>query len=163
MSKLSLNFHYARSLKPAFASTNLPKLLDSLILTIEIPNNITFRIDVQDGFPEVFIDSAFMARVFTNLITNAIKVMPEGGNLQIKMSNTEKEGIVSVEDTGVGISEENLQKLFKPFFTTKSKGTRLGLAICKRLVEAHGGSITVGSSVGKGSKFIITLPLRKRV
>jgi signal transduction histidine kinase len=63
----------------------------------------------------------------------------------------------------VGISEENLQKLFKPFFTTKSKGTGLGLAICKRLVEAHGGSIIVESSVGKGSKFIITLPLRKRV
>lgn len=63
----------------------------------------------------------------------------------------------------MGISEENLQKLFKPFFTTKSKGTGLGLAICKRLVEAHGGSIIVESSVGKGSKFIITLPLRKRV
>lgn len=63
----------------------------------------------------------------------------------------------------MGISEENLQKLFKPFFTTKSKGTGLGLAICKRLVEAHGGSIIVESSVGKGSKFIIILPLRKRV
>ncbi|MGD0329262.1 MAG: ATP-binding protein [Nitrososphaeria archaeon] len=151
---------YARSLKPAFAPTNLLELLNSLILTIEIPNNITFKIEVQDGFPEVFVDSAFMARVFTNLITNAIQAMPEGGHLQIKMSKTEKEGIVSVEDTGVGISEENLQKLFKPFFTTKSKGTGLGLAICKRLIEAHGGRITVESSVGKGSKFTITFPLQ---
>lgn len=153
---------YARTLKPAFTSTNLPKLLDSLILTIEVPNNITFTMEVQDGFPEVSVDSAFMARVFTNLIMNAIQAMPKGGNLQIKMSKTEKEGIVSVEDTGIGISEENIQKLFKPFFTTKAKGTGLGLAICKRLVEAQSGSITVESDVGKGSKFTIKIPLQKR-
>jgi signal transduction histidine kinase len=68
---------------------------------------------------------------------------------------------MSVADTGVGITKENLDKLFTPLFTTKAKGQGFGLAVCKRLVEAHGGKINAESEISKGTKFIITLPLTK--
>ena len=71
--------------------------------------------------------------------------------------------LVMVEDTGVGISDENLSKLFTPLFTTKAKGQGFGLPVCKRMVEAHDGNITVESKVGKGSTFTIKIPLRKEV
>ena len=70
---------------------------------------------------------------------------------------------ISFEDTGVGIPEETLQKLFSPLFTTKAQGMGFGLAICKRIVEAHGGSITVKTAVNKGTTFTITLPVKPEV
>ena len=100
-----------------------------------------------------------MRRVFTNLFTNAVQAMPDGGRLTITASKTEEEALISVQDTGVGISEENMGKLFQPLFTTKSKGQGFGLPVCKRIVEAHGGKITVESKVGKGSTFTVKIPL----
>jgi signal transduction histidine kinase len=85
--------------------------------------------------------------------------MPEGGTLNISISKREGSASVDVTDTGVGIPEENLAKLFQPLFTTKSKGQGLGLPVCKRLVEAHGGSIKVKSKVGEGTTFTVNLPL----
>jgi len=82
-------------------------------------------------------------RFLANLITNAIESMPKGGNLEINARDRGEWVTIEVKDTGVGIPEEHLGKLFTPLFTTKSKGSGLGLAICKRIVEAHGGKIRV--------------------
>jgi two-component system sensor histidine kinase HydH len=87
--------------------------------------------------------------------------MPSGGRLTIRASKSEYTALISVEDTGIGIPEENLSKIFQPLFTTKPKGQGLGLSVCKRLVEAHGGSITVKSEVGRGTTFTIEIPLEK--
>jgi two-component system sensor histidine kinase HydH len=107
------------------------------------------------------IDPAVMRRVFTNLIMNAIQAMPNGGELGIDLYGTDEFLFVAFKDTGVGIPEENMGKLFNPFFTTKAKGQGLGLPVCKRLVEAHDGRITVESKPGEGSTFTVELPIVK--
>jgi signal transduction histidine kinase len=89
--------------------------------------------------------------------------MPESGTLSVEATRENGMAFISVEDTGSGIPEENRNKIFKPLFTTKSKGQGFGLSVCKRLVEAHdGGSITFESEVGKGSKFTVKVPIKIR-
>jgi len=88
--------------------------------------------------------------------------MPEGGKLTISASKKDESVSVNVKDTGTGISIKDIDKLFKPYPTTKPGGTGLGLVICKRLVETHGGTITVKSEVEKGSTFTIKIPLGRR-
>jgi signal transduction histidine kinase len=85
--------------------------------------------------------------------------MPGGGTLTIIANTDDDKVIIAVSDTGTGVSEEHKAKLFEPLFTTKARGIGLGLAVCKNLVEANGGSIGVESEVGKGSTFTIIFPV----
>ena len=102
-----------------------------------------------------------------NIVLNAIQAMPEGGNLRIATSlgqevvirDTAEFVTIRFEDTGCGISHENLDDLFNPFFTTKNGGTGLGLSISRRIIEEHKGHIRVESKEGKGTIFTIGLPL----
>jgi signal transduction histidine kinase len=84
--------------------------------------------------------------------------MPDGGKLEIKASKKAEDVFISVKDTGVGIRKEDLSKLFQPLFTTKSKGQGFGLLVCKRIVDAHGGVITVKSKVGEGTTVTVIIP-----
>ncbi|MBD3172519.1 GHKL domain-containing protein [Candidatus Bathyarchaeota archaeon] len=93
-----------------------------------------------------------------NLLTNAVQAMPEGGELTVSGSKEGNSSIITISDKGVGISEENMGKLFTPLFTTKAKGTGLGLAVCNRIVDAHNGNIFVESDEGVGTTFKIILP-----
>ena len=111
---------------------------------------------------KTLIDPTIMMRVLTNLAKNAFQAMPEGGKLTISASKKDESVSVNVKDTGTGISIKDIDKLFKPYTTTKPGGTGLGLVICKRLVETHGGTITVKSEVEKGSTFTIKIPLGRR-
>jgi signal transduction histidine kinase len=101
-----------------------------------------------------------LKQVFMNLLLNAVDAMPDGGKLTLRTVYDETTCAihVTVIDTGKGIDTAVLSKIFQPFFTTKSKGTGLGLAISKRLIEDHGGKISIESSKGKGSTFVISLP-----
>jgi len=92
-------------------------------------------------------------------VTNSVQAMPKGGKLFIK-SQVNRDGYVSisVEDTGVGIPEKIKPKIFTPLFTTKPRGQGFGLAVCKRVIEAHGGTISFESQEGKGAKFTIQFP-----
>ena len=109
------------------------------------------------------MDKYFIKRLLINLITNAIQAMPDGGTLTIKATHENGMALISVGDTGLGIPEEVRDVIFKPLFTTKSKGQGFGLPVCKRLVEAHnGGSISFESEVGKGSKFTVKVPIKVR-
>ena len=98
-----------------------------------------------------------LRRVLVNLVLNAVQAMPKGGELTINTTKAHDSALITIQDTGAGIPAENLEKIFNPFFTTKAQGQGLGLAICKRLVEAQGGEITVTSDVGKGSTFTVKL------
>ena len=98
-----------------------------------------------------------------NLVSNGIQAMPNGGRVTIVATHDRDYVTISVEDSGVGIPEENLGKLFNPFFTTKTRGQGLGLAVCKRLVEAQKGTITVKSELGRGSTFMIKIPISSKV
>jgi len=95
-----------------------------------------------------------------NLVTNALQAMPQGGEINISSEVKDKNIEVKIKDTGVGIPPKNLEKLFTPLFTTKSKGIGLGLSNVKNIVEKHGGTIQVQSEEGKGTTFTIQLPLR---
>jgi PAS domain S-box-containing protein len=143
--------------------TDVGRLINDTIATSDIPSNIIVSIDILKTFPHVKVDSAILRRVLTNLITNAVQAMPNGGKLNVKVSKKTNPQIlvVSVKDTGMGIPPEDRPKMFMPLFTTKSKGQGFGLPVCKRLLEAQGGTISFNSQVGKGSKFTITIPLTR--
>ena len=112
-------------------------------------------------------DGEQIGRVFTNIISNAIQAMSgpgaaKPGELDIDTGADGDSVWVRFKDTGCGISEENIQKIFEPLFTTKPKGIGLGLAISKRLVEQNGGAIEVASRVGEGATFTVKIPAEKR-
>jgi PAS domain S-box-containing protein len=137
----------------------LKELVGAVLASVAIPANIKAQIQVDDSFPQVKADLHLLKRVLFNLVTNAVQAMPDGGNLNLN-SQISHEGQVSVtvEDTGVGIPEEIKPQIFTPLFTTKPRGQGFGLAVCKRVIEAHGGTINFESQIGKGAKFTIQFP-----
>jgi signal transduction histidine kinase len=129
---------------------------------VDFPKNVQL-IDLTKSTPTIKIDVDKMKRVFINLIKNAIDAMPNGGKLIVTSEKMNDKVKIAFADTGQGISEENQKRLFGPLFTTKAKGMGLGLAICKRIVEAHGGRISADSIVDKGTTFIITIPVKPQL
>jgi signal transduction histidine kinase len=111
-----------------------------------VPENIEVVSQLDEALPAILADPDQLRQVLGNIILNAVQAMTEGGRLVVK-SEAPSPGWVAVSftDTGVGIPEENLEKIFEPLFTTKAKGIGLGLALVKVLVEGHGGSIEVES------------------
>ncbi len=154
---------YARPIELNLVETNLYQLIQDTLSTMTIPQNVGVSITKEDRFPLLIVDPALMKRVFSNLITNALQAMPDGGRLTIRLSKQEKRGLVSIQDTGRGIALKNRNKIFQPLFTTKAKGQGFGLPVCKRLVEVHEGSIHVKSRVGQGSTFTVEIPLKGRL
>ncbi|HYA22354.1 MAG TPA: ATP-binding protein [Thermoproteota archaeon] len=154
-----------RPVKVQAVETDIRSLLDETLATVLIPKNviITKQIANDLGTAKLFADRNLMKRAFTNLVTNAFQAMPKGGRLSIRASKKGETLVVSFSDTGVGISKENLIKLFRDRFTTRDQGHGLGLAICKRVVEAHGGDISVESETGKGTTVTVEIPLKKRL
>jgi len=154
---------FVKPLNPKIEETDLHKLVEDTFLNNAIPKNIKVIISIEEDLSQLVVDRHLIKRVLINLITNAVQAMPNGGTLTVKATHKDEMTFISVEDTGLGIPEENRNKIFKPLFTTKSKGQGFGLPVCKRLVEAHkGGSITFDSEVGKGSKFTIKIPSKAR-
>ncbi|MEM2144786.1 MAG: PAS domain S-box protein [Candidatus Jordarchaeaceae archaeon] len=152
---------YSREIRLELTETQLNQVLKGTLDMAKIPGNIRL-VDLTTDKPRIVVDVEKMQRVFLNIIQNAIDAMPEGGELTIKSWEENGDVEISFTDTGTGISKENMEKIFRPLFTTKSKGIGLGLPICKRIVEAHGGSISVKSVEGKGTTFTITLPTKPK-
>jgi PAS domain S-box-containing protein len=127
-------------------------------------HNIT--LDIPDKIPDADVDARRIEQVLYNLVENAVKYSPAGSRVQVFSRQENKDLVIGVRDDGVGIAPEDQEKLFEPFARLKesgSSGIGLGLVVCKRLVEAHGGRIWVESQPGKGSTFLFTIPLdRKR-
>jgi len=109
--------------------------------------------------PQAQVDRERMEQALTNLVINAVEVMPNGGTLGIRLNGNEHRLIITISDTGPGISHDVQRRIFEPFFTTKARGTGLGLAVAQRIIEEHGGTIDVSSEIGEGTKFTIQLPL----
>jgi signal transduction histidine kinase len=137
----------------------LEKTLRDIISTVTVPEDVHVAFAIQQGFPKMHSDPAFIKRIFINLITNAVQAMPNGGKLDLTATRNGKNAVVKVEDTGHGIPEEAKEKIFKPLFTTKAKGQGLGLAVVKKLTNALGGNIAFTSAVGKGTCFTVEIPL----
>ena len=126
---------------------------------IEVPQNVTVQ-DLSEDQPTLRVDLDRIRRVFINLIENAIDAMPQGGTLTISSRKSGGNVEIALTDTGSGISEKVMENLWKPFQTTKAKGLGLGLAICKRIVDAHGGTIYVKSKAGEDTTVTIRLPIK---
>jgi signal transduction histidine kinase len=139
---------------------NFPKsIIEESLSLVKIPQNIRVS-DASKSEPRIMVDLEKMKRVCVNIIRNAIDAMPQGGTLTITSRGSDDKLEIAFTDTGAGMAKEILERLGTPFFTTKAKGMGLGLSICKRIIEAHGGKISVESAIGKGTTFTITIPIR---
>ncbi len=138
---------------------NIVKLLNKLILQLEIPPRINLQTEFDRESSILLADPVQLEHVFQNLITNAVEAIPEEGKISVSLDRvTTDELAISVSDTGTGIEEEDLGRIFEPLFTTKAKGIGLGLAITKSMVEAHDGRIEVSSEIRVGTTFTVYLP-----
>jgi two-component system CheB/CheR fusion protein len=149
---------YSRPLKPSSEETNLKELINNLLLSIETPENIETVAEIADAIQNVKVDPDYLKRILTNLLINAEQAMPNGGKITITARKQNGYCLITIEDTGEGIPEDVKPHLFKPLFTTKSKGQGFGLAVSKRLAKAMGGDVTFESEKGNGSKFTVKLP-----
>jgi len=148
--------------KPTLKKRDINTIVKEALAHVKATGNVEFRKELS-LLPEIEIDEDQMKRVFLNLITNAVQAMETGGKLTISTKKTSDSIEVSFRDTGIGIPKENMDKIFKPLFTTKSKGMGMGLAICKKFVEAHSGSIEVESEAAKGTTFTVKLPIQHKM
>ena len=136
---------------------NVKALVEEMLRTMIIPDNVETEIDAPADLVYL-LDMRGMARVLTNLFINALDAMPQGGKLGIRAYDDDGRLVITVSDTGVGILDENREKMFTPFFTTKKTGVGLGLAYVKDIVEAHGGSVKYTTTLGDGTTFILRIP-----
>jgi signal transduction histidine kinase len=150
---------FSKNINVVYEDTDMEQVVVEVIGTLKVPDNVEFSVTMDEGLRGVWADGNLLKRIFTNLLTNSIQAMPEGGSLAVTGTVSGDMATILVSDTGIGISEENMSKLFQPLFTTKAKGTGLGLAVCKRIVEAHGGEISFESEEGVGTMFTIKFPL----
>jgi signal transduction histidine kinase len=152
---------YSKPTKLNYEKKDLNKLIrDALeVLKDQLKyNGVKLRTKLLLDTPILEVDPKRIEQVLFNLIENAIDAMPQGGFLTVKTKKKEDFAIFEIEDTGCGINEENLQKLYIPFFTTKPKGSGLGLPVSKKIIADHSGYIEVKSEVNKGTKFAVYLP-----
>lgn len=118
----------------------------------------------ESDVPEILVDKEQLKQAFINIIFNAVQAMPNGGKLLISTQNLQNKFVkVIFNDTGIGIEENNLEKIFNPFYTTKDEGTGLGLPIVHRITEEHRGRINISSIVGEGTSLEILLPLQEEI
>jgi two-component system NtrC family sensor kinase len=155
---------FARRMPPQKTQVNLNKLVEEGLYFLEsrcAKEGIELKRLLSPDLPEITADSGQLTQVLVNLVVNAIQAMPKGGRLTVQ--TLAGKGYVSliVEDTGVGMSEEVMKKIFTPFFTTKevTQGTGLGLPVVSGIVTSHGGSIKIDSQLGHGSRFEVKLPM----
>lgn len=151
---------FARVDEPDFKDCNVNHVIEEVLPALEIGPKIAVKTELQESLPHIPCDYYQIQRVLVNLILNAVSAMPEGGYLKIRTEENKEEGNIEVRivDTGEGIAKENIQKVFEPFFTTKARGIGLGLSLCKKYVEAHGGTIEVESEMGEGTAFTVKIP-----
>jgi two-component system sensor histidine kinase HydH len=152
-----LNFVKPRIITVKKASLN--EILKVVINRLRIPK--TIKITLPQNDIEMVVDVINLEIVFVNLITNAVQAMDNSGEIEIQSHENGDIVTIKISDSGPGIPNENISKVFEPLFTTKQTGTGLGLVSCKTIIEQHGGSISVESPVGSGAIFTIRLPLKQ--
>ncbi|MDA3902122.1 MAG: ATP-binding protein [Desulfuromusa sp.] len=152
---------FGRQLEPQRQICNLSGLITrdiNSLHNVAEQKGVTIEFDCQCDPCEADVDADMIQQVLLNLLLNALAATSSGGKVQVVLRLTANLDII-VSDTGCGIPEENLGKVFDPFFTTKSNGTGLGLANAYKIIESHGGDLSVESQLGKGSTFTVSLPL----
>jgi signal transduction histidine kinase len=119
---------------------------------------IECKLELAESMESIAADPELMHRVLSNLVLNAMDAMPEGGVLSLRTRLNDQHAFVEVSDTGFGLTPEECERLFTPYYTSKSHGTGLGLAIVQSVISDHGGRVSVRSETGRGTTFEIELP-----
>lgn len=145
---------------------SLNKLIKEMTILFESEahlQNINLSIQTSDAHPAVYGDSKQIKQVLVNILKNALEALQNGkipdGRILIAAETNGKKACITVEDNGPGMTQKTIDQLFVPFYTTKENGTGIGLSICKKIIEEHGGSIIICSHPGEGTIFKIELPL----
>jgi PAS domain S-box-containing protein len=147
---------YTRPVELHLRTVNASELVDAAAGFVE-PNGVNIRNSV-DPSAEVMADPDRMRQVFLNLLINAVQSMEPGGEVCVELEFVDEMAVFCFSDSGCGMNREQLEQIFSPFYTTKEKGTGLGLAVASKLVEIHGGEIQAESTPGRGSIFRVRLP-----
>ena len=160
LNHILLNFQYfTRPLKIEKESTSIHEVIQKTVKLAEPGlSNIMIRQELSGDLRRVLADASLLKQVFLNLIKNAEEACGSGGELVIQTETNPPWLRISFSDNGPGISDENIKRIFEPFFTTKSAGMGMGLAICQRIIQAHGGRLEVKNRLPKGTEFTILLP-----
>ena len=150
---------FARMPKPRKLLSSPNEIVqDAINLYTGLPDNVIITAVLKDDLPQILADRDQMRQVLHNLIGNAVEAMSDGGEICVKTRLQANDVlIIEVSDTGCGMSEEIRQKIFTPYFTTKEKGTGLGMVITAQTIEEHGGEIAVESEEGVGTKVTVKL------
>jgi signal transduction histidine kinase len=154
---------FGRIRVPIFENVSVVELVDQVLERFPPPKDVVISLNIPDDFPDIIVDPGQVDQVLNNLVVNAYQAMPEGGSLSIVGQTMDERALLSIKDTGIGISNEGLDKLFEPFITTKSAGVGLGLVVTKILVEANQGTINVESKKGEGTTLTLILPTEKEI
>ena len=150
---------YSTEIHLELKKNSLRVLILNALDFVKVPERVKILNNVPDT-PYVIVDSDRITRVFINLIRNGIEAIPKEGSISINCKYSKDNVEISFTDSGIGISQEILPKIFSPIITDKALGMGFGLAICKRIVDAHAGTINIETSEGKGSTFTINLPFK---
>ena len=148
---------FARTTPPTRAATDINRLVRDGLERLMAPDSVHIERDLAEGLPPLMVDADQVRLVLDNLLSNAMQAMPDGGVLTVRTRSVGGRVEISVEDTGVGIAPEHLERIFEPLFTTKSKGIGLGLSLAKRLAEANDGTIRAESAIGRGTRFLVEI------
>jgi signal transduction histidine kinase len=153
---------FSRVSLPSLEEIDVNSIVKDALANAETPENIALETWLNESLPGIHADPVQIQQVFQNIISNAFQAMPEGGRLEITTGT--RHGFVETifKDTGGGIPDENIQKIFEPLFTTKAKGIGLGLSIVKSIIDRHKGEIEVKSEAGKGTAFTVKLSIESR-
>ncbi len=152
---------FAKTRHPEFKNVDLKALLSEVLERIPIPKGITLNTEIEEGLPKISADELQISRVFINIILNALDALKKEGKLDIIIRHINGNVLIRFNDTGSGIKKEDKNKIFEPFFSTKTKGTGLGLATSKIIIEAHRGNIDIESEINTGTSIIIKLPINQ--
>jgi signal transduction histidine kinase len=155
---------YTRPFQPALEKIDLVPFIEEIkLFLLADPSwnpSITFTIISKFPLLQAWLDPNLFRSALLNLFVNAQQAMLNGGQLEVLLDHSDSDVVIQVKDSGAGIAEENLKKIFSPFFTTKTTGTGLGLAEVQKVVQAHQGTIEVSSKIGLGTCFTIKLPIK---
>jgi signal transduction histidine kinase len=161
MNKIILDLQdYARPLEVKWSPVPLRALIEDAISTTDCPGNLTLTIDIDHAFV-IEADPHLLRRVVSNLLRNAFQAIPDAGKVMISAFRNGCENVIEIRDSGAGMDETELQKVFSPLYTTKPKGTGLGLNVSRRLIREHDGNLVLRSKPGEGTTAVITLPVRE--
>jgi signal transduction histidine kinase len=156
---------FARPVDLTLSSGNLNEIINDIVELLRpqlTANKVEVRLSMDEQPAHAMVDQSSMRGALMNLMLNAIEAMREGGTLSVAVDHTDESLRLEIADTGPGIGDEELKKIFEPFYTTKTQGLGLGMPYAKKIIEQHGGTISLNSRPGEGTTISITLPAAQK-